>query len=54
MLALIGRLLREGFDTAQHLPDRLSDLVKKIEQSEGASGDAGSCAAAGKKDGTGR
>jgi hypothetical protein len=51
MLALIGRLLREGYDTAQPLPDRLSDIVRKIERSERTFHDAGPCAAVGKKDG---
>jgi hypothetical protein len=39
MLALIGRLLRQEYeyDTAQPVPDRIADLVKKIEQSTSAS-----------------
>jgi hypothetical protein len=34
VLAEIGRGLREGHDE-QPLPDRLADLVRKIEQSSG-------------------
>jgi len=33
MLTSIGRWLREEYDTAQPLPDRLAALVRKIEQS---------------------
>jgi hypothetical protein len=40
--AAIGRLLREQYNVAQPLPERLADLMKKIEQSSknphGASG----------------
>jgi hypothetical protein len=35
ILASIGRGLREGHDATQPLPDRLADLVRKIEQSTG-------------------
>jgi hypothetical protein len=34
ILAKIGERLREEYDATQPLPDRLADLVKKIEQSE--------------------
>jgi hypothetical protein len=30
--ASIGRLLRDGYDTAQPLPKRLADLVRQIAQ----------------------
>ncbi len=40
VLASIGRGLREGYDAAQPLPERLADLVRKIEQSTGE-GDGG-------------
>ena len=33
MLTSIGRWLKEEYDTAQPLPDRLAALVRKIEQS---------------------
>lgn len=33
MLTSIGRSLREGYDTARPLPDRLAALVRRIEQS---------------------
>ena len=32
-LATIGQKLRQEYDVAQPMPDRLSDLVKEIEQS---------------------
>ena len=31
-LALIGRMLREGYDAGQPLPDRLAELVSKIDR----------------------
>jgi hypothetical protein len=33
VLADLGRRLREGYDAEQPLPDRLAELVRKIEQS---------------------
>jgi hypothetical protein len=41
ILASIGRGLREGHDAAQPLPDRLADLVRKIEQSTSERDDEG-------------
>jgi hypothetical protein len=35
VLAAIGRALRGQYDTAEPLPDRLADLVRKMEQQEG-------------------
>ena len=32
VLAEIGRGLRDGYDAGQPLPDRLADLVRKIDQ----------------------
>ena len=32
MLTSIGQLLRREFDVAEPVPDRLSDLVKELEQ----------------------
>ena len=32
VLAELGRRLREGYDAEQPLPDRLAELVRKIEQ----------------------
>jgi hypothetical protein len=35
VLASIGRGLREGHDATQPLPDRLADLLRKIEEPTG-------------------
>jgi hypothetical protein len=42
ILASIGRGLREGHDATQPLPDRLADLVRKIEQSGETQSERGS------------
>jgi hypothetical protein len=35
VLASIGRLLRQVYDTPSPLPDRLADLMKELERSTG-------------------
>jgi hypothetical protein len=49
MLAVIARRLREEYDATQPLPAHLSDLVRKIEQSERIARDAGCRTAVEKK-----
>jgi hypothetical protein len=39
MLTSIGQWLKLEYDVAQPLPDRLSDLVRKIEQSPASAGE---------------